>query len=214
MLLYVFPIFSLTLSPLLLLFLWKAIFPVIISLEVFFFLFFSSCLLWFGISFSSFLSLFLSSRCLFLPSSSKCGKNLAWRRSHCNWSDLLSVLIEKREKPNSSSQASLPAKDLALPMAGRNAPFIFPEREAEFPKVWFTAMSIEFTWVSLMLTGFPVWESLVMDVTPFSKHFLWFEGEAELIWVDFGGWKAWGLIHLPKVRGNRLRAGGRVCHAA
>lgn len=49
--------------------------------------------------------------------------------------DLLSVLIEKGEKPNSSSQVPSPAKDWTLPMAERNAPFISSEREAEFFKV-------------------------------------------------------------------------------
>lgn len=49
--------------------------------------------------------------------------------------DLLSVLIEKGEIPNSSSQVPSPAKDWTLPMAERNALFISSEREVEFFKV-------------------------------------------------------------------------------
>lgn len=48
--------------------------------------------------------------------------------------DLLSVLIEKGEKPDSSSRASGLQRDSSLPVAERNAPFISPERKVEFSK--------------------------------------------------------------------------------
>ena len=45
-------------------------------------------------------------------------KTQSWRRSHCNRSNLLSVLTEKGEKPDSSSQASGLQRESALPING------------------------------------------------------------------------------------------------
>lgn len=49
--------------------------------------------------------------------------------------DFLCVFTEKGEKPNSSLQASPPARDSALTMSEGNAPFISPERKVEFSEV-------------------------------------------------------------------------------
>lgn len=212
LLLFVFLIFFSSPAPLLLLFFLKgAIYPMIICLEAFFFL---SLSLLFVLIWDFFLLFFLS---FSFPTTFFSPLRLTMDEFVKIWfeGEAAAIKAEKGEKPNSSSQASGLQRDWVLLMAESNAPVISPERKVEFSKVWFTVRSREFTWVSLMLSGllssgFPVWKSLVMDVTPFSKHFLWFEGEAELVWVDFGRWKAWRLTHLPKVRGNRPRARGRV----